>query len=274
MKDSNLVRVLQQQTPRRVGLVEHASVRAGAAGIARRLQELRAAGHGHAIVDAVTDADLHEIAKAAAGLVLVTGGSGLAQGIPATLGVHRSEGFDAAFRVRSGGHAAVIAGSCSVATNEQVRFMQSRRPAFRLSPMDIARDADLVGKALRWAAPHLPSGPILVHASAPADEVRAAQRALGAERAGALVEDALAKIAVGLVELGVDKLVVAGGETSGAVVQGLGVTSLLVGPEIDPGVPWMLGSRAGTHLYLALKSGNFGSEDFFLKAWERLGSPT
>ena len=124
-------------------------------------------------------------------------------------------------------------------------------------------------QVLAWAAPRLPQGPVLVYSSAPADAVAQVQRRLGAAAAGSLVEQALASIAQGLVALGVQRLVVAGGETSGACVQALGISQLQIGPQIDPGVPWCYAApqAAGGDLHLALKSGNFGAVDFFTKAF-------
>jgi uncharacterized protein YgbK (DUF1537 family) len=151
--------------------------------------------------------------------------------------------------------------------------MAERAPAFRVDPLALARGEDVVGAALDWAAARTGPGPILVYATAPAERVRLVQTQVGTSRAGALVEAALAAIAQGLVRLGVGQLIVAGGETSGTVVQALGVTGLRIGPEIDPGVPWTTSLHAqdsGQPLALALKSGNFGSPDFFLKAWELL----
>ena len=148
--------------------------------------------------------------------------------------------------------------------------MRELHPAYRVLAADLARGDDVVGRVLDWARAQV--DPILVYATAEPEEVRAAQAAYGADRAGSMVETALARIAKGLVEGGVDRLIVAGGETSGAVVQALGVTGLAIGPEIDPGVPWTTSLERDGHapLALALKSGNFGSDDFFLKAWDRL----
>jgi uncharacterized protein YgbK (DUF1537 family) len=270
MTDANLVRVLQAQTPHRVGLVDHAVVSAGADAIAARLEALRASGCRHAIADAITDADLFSLATACAGLPLLVGGSGLAQGIPANFGI--AGGRDPAFERRPTGRRAIVSGSCSVATNAQVlHFREAGGAAFRVDPVTLAGGADVVGEALAWARPRLASGPVLVYATATPDEVRVAQASLGAERAGQLVESALAAIAEGLVDGGVDRLIVAGGETSGAVVQRLGLSRLRVGPTIDPGVPWMAADGARAGLFLALKSGNFGSKDFFTKAWDVLG---
>lgn len=149
-------------------------------------------------------------------------------------------------------------------------MMRERRPAFRVAALELAKGDDVVSRALAWA--DVQDGPLLVYATAEPEEVRAAQAALGVAESGALVENALAAIAKGLVDRGVGQMIVAGGETSGAVVKALGVTGLTIGPEIDPGVPWTatLGRDGRAPLALALKSGNFGSDDFFLKAWDRL----
>ena len=135
--------------------------------------------------------------------------------------------------------------------------------------MQLAAGDDVVARTVAWAAPLLASGPVLVYATASAPQVAAVQSALGAEQAGALVEQALAAIARGLVGLGVARLIVAGGETAGAVVSALGINGLRIGPQIDPGVPWTV-SLGDPPLALALKSGNFGSADFFSKAWQVL----
>jgi uncharacterized protein YgbK (DUF1537 family) len=267
MRDSDLVRVLGRQVQAKVGLVPFATVRQGADAIRRAMDGLRQNGVAFAIVDAVENQHLYDIGAACAGLALVTGGSGVAIGLPANF---RSEGLlqdIAAPAVLDGteGKAAVIAGSCSQATLGQVERMKARHPAFAIDPLALAEGSDLAAEACAWAKPRLDDGPVLIYASAPPEQVAAAQAALGRERAGALVEDALARIARGLVDAGVRRLVVAGGETAGAVVQALGVAALRIGPQIDPGVPWTM-SIGAPRLALALKSGNFGAPDFFTKA--------
>ena len=267
MRDPSLVRVLSRQTRRKVGLVPFADVEAGEAAIAARLDALRAAGVAHAIVDACSDRHLRAIGDAIADMELATGGSGVARGLPAAW---RRRGLlganDAADALPSiPGHAAVLAGSCSAATLAQVEAFAARHPARKLAPADLLAGPAAVEAALDWARALLPSGPVLVYASAPPQEVAAAQAALGRERAAGLVEDAMARLATGLVAQGVRKLVVAGGETSGAVVSALGAKALRIGRQIDPGVPWT-SALGGTPLSLALKSGNFGGGDFFAKA--------
>ena len=272
MTDANLVRVLGRQTKAAVGLVSIASVRKGPAAIREAFETLRRKGVAYAVVDAIEDDDLRRLGAACADFALVTGGSGAAMELP--------ENFRRAGRLASrsgeedlpsvGGKAAVLSGSCSPATLTQVERMRTRHPALKLDPLDLAERGDAaLAEALAWAAAALETGPVLIYASAPPDAVKAVQGKLGRERAGSLVEHALAVLADGLVKAGVRRLVVAGGESSGAVVQALGVRALQIGPQIDPGIPATL-SLGEPKLALALKSGNFGAEDFFVKALERL----
>ncbi len=274
MTDANLVRVLQQQAQRKVGLVDYTIVSQGAAAIRERFAALRQQDHALAIVDALCDADLEAIGAACADLPLVTGGSGVALGLPQNF---RRRGLLAPDTVadglpRTGGLRAVIAGSCSLATQRQVEVMRAAFPSFHIDPLRLARGEDVVALALDWAAGHIAQQAVLFYATATPQAVRQVQAELGVEQAGKLVENALATLACGLVRAGVDQMIVAGGETSGAVVQALGVKGLRIGPEIDPGVPWTstFGGDGRRPLALALKSGNFGSEDCFLKAWSRL----
>jgi uncharacterized protein YgbK (DUF1537 family) len=267
MTDANLVRVLQRQTTRKVGLVRHDTVSAGPPAIRARFDALRGEGAGMAIVDAVSDADLHTIGAACADLTLVTGGSGVAIGLPDNFRNRGQLGAPerAAELPKVPGRAAVISGSCSVATNGQVAEWLTTRPGFRIDPLQLAAGQPVVAQAREWAAKELESGPVLVYATAKPEEVEAAQAQLGVERAGQLVESCMAEVARDLVAHGVRRLVVAGGETSGAVVQSLGITRLRIGPQIDPGVPWTM-SLGEPNILLALKSGNFGAPDFFAKA--------
>jgi uncharacterized protein YgbK (DUF1537 family) len=163
----------------------------------------------------------------------------------------------------------------SVATNSQVReFLASGRPGFAIDPLRVAVGEDLVAAALAFADEHLAGGPILVYSTENPEAVKRVQGALGVAEAGELVERTLASIAAGLVERGVRQLVVAGGETSGAVVQALGLQALRIGGQIDPGVPWCAAPLpGGDTLHITLKSGNFGTPDFFLKALNALAQP-
>lgn len=271
MTDPDLVRVLGRQTKAKVGLVPYAVVRQGPEAIHQELAALQRDGFAYAVVDAVENRHLYDIGAACADLALVTGGSGVAIGLPENFRKKRllqaAQAPDALGHVA--GFAACVSGSCSQATLEQVERMKARHPAFAVDPLALGAGRDLAAEALAWARPLLADGPVLIHASAPPAQVATAQATLGRERAGALVEEALARIAVGLIDAGVRKLVVAGGETSGAVVQALGVKAVRIGPQIDPGVPWTL-SVGEPRLALALKSGNFGTPDFFDKALEML----
>jgi uncharacterized protein YgbK (DUF1537 family) len=201
----------------------------------------------------------------------VVGGSGLALGLPQNFGITPSSG--AARLPAAGGARAVISGSCSIATNRQVHhFLQQGLRALAVDPLRIAAAHDVVGEALAWAAEHVGPQPILVYSSSPPATVQSIQSSLGVEQAGELVERALAAIASGLVQAGVRQLVVAGGETSGAVIQALGIRQLQIGPQIDPGVPWCHSrpENCPQGIHVALKSGNFGTPDFFTKAFATL----
>ncbi|WP_284895786.1 3-oxo-tetronate kinase [Burkholderia sp. lyk4-R2A-23] len=270
MKDANLVRVLQRQTTSKVGLIRYDTIAQGAAAVRARIDALRADGTRFAIADALSDHDLHVLGEACANLPLVTGGSGVALGLPENF---RRAGLlperdNAASLPRIDGLSAVLAGSASKATNAQVAAWRESRPSFRIDPLAASRGEPVVDDALAFARSHLPQ-PVLIYATTTPDEVKAVQQALGVEAAGHLVESTLAAIARGLRELGVRKFVVAGGETSGAVVQALDVKSLQIGAQIDPGVPATATIDAQS-LGLALKSGNFGTVDFFDKALRAL----
>ena len=274
MRDSSLVRVLQAQATRKVGLIDYRSVAAGPAAITRRIAELRAQGVQLAIVDATSNAELVAAGPAWAALPLVTAGSGIAIGLPQNFGLRAGDAAAAARLPSAQGLRAIVSGSCSVATNAQVRaFLASGCAGFAIDPLQLAAGADVAGQALAWARPRLAQGPVLVYATAQPAAVRAAQEKLGTEQAGALVESALAAITRGLVQLGVGQLVVAGGETSGACVQALAITRMRIGAQIAPGVPWChaRSPAAPDGLHLALKSGNFGGPDFFTEAFALLG---
>ena len=274
MTDANLVRVLAAQTSVPVGLIDHRVVGAGPDAIRGRLAELERDGVGIAVVDAISNDDLLRLGPALAGMPLVTAGSGVAIGLPANWGITPSA--EAAALPAPGGHAAIVSGSVSVATNGQVReFIAAGHPAFGIDPLRLAAGQDQVGAALAFAQQHLAKGPVLVYSTESPDAVRRVQGELGASEAGDLVEAALAAVATGLVERGVRRLVVAGGETSGAVVQALGLRTLRIGAQIDPGVPWCAAPLPGDDtLHITLKSGNFGTPDFFTKALAALGTPT
>jgi uncharacterized protein YgbK (DUF1537 family) len=271
MTDANLVRVLARQVKAKVGLVPYEIVARGARAISDAFQRLRTDGARFAIVDAIADADLHAIGEAAADLPLITGGSGVAIGLPENFRrrglLQATDTADALPRVE--GFSAVLSGSCSAATQGQVQEMGKTRAAFKIDLAAHAGGSNQVDAALDWALPKLANGPVLLYTTDTPDAVKAMQTKLGRETAGRLGEKLLAEIAVRLVDAGVRRLVVAGGETSGAVVNALGIRGLRIGPQIDPGVPWTA-TLDEPALAVALKSGNFGTPDFFLKAFDRL----
>jgi uncharacterized protein YgbK (DUF1537 family) len=278
MTDANLVRVLQSQTACSVGLLSHAQVAKGAAAlrtvVEHRLAEAAARAPGIIdIADAITNGDLMVLGDALADLPLVTAGSGLALGLAAAY-VRRNlvtADSHAAQLPDAGGKAVVLSGSCSVATNHQVKhWLDAGRPALRIEARDIAAGQAVAARALDWHAQQRETS--LIYATSPPEEVAHLQQAFGASALGEQIECCFADIARGLIAQQVRRFVVAGGETSGAVVNALGVQMLKIGDMIDPGVPWTSGLvsqpllAAPTAVLLALKSGNFGTVDFFDKA--------
>ncbi|WP_108446346.1 3-oxo-tetronate kinase [Halomonas denitrificans] len=275
MHDADLVRVLSRQASRPVGLAARPVLAEGGESTRQHLDTLREQGIGHVICDTLDAQDLEVIAEAVVDLPLVTGGSGLGQALPTQ---YRRRGWlaDVAEPGRlapAAGSPLVLSGSCSRATLDQVAHFLERHPGHALDPLALAEGDDHFQAALAFARERLAvGGPVLVYASADPERVRAAQSALGTERAGQLVEAALGRLARQLVAEGVGRLVVAGGETSGAVVSALGIRTLRIGDQIDPGVPWTQAPLADREapLSLALKSGNFGGPDFFTRAFEVL----
>ena len=269
MRDSNLVRVLARQSKSSIGLVDLATVTRGAEAVRARLAELSAKGIGAAIIDAVFDRDLETIGQIAAEHLLSVGASGIGLGLARALvssgkvgPAATSSGQGAAV----GGPAACLAGSCSQATLQQIANAERVMPVFHLDPDRILTGASEAQRALDWAGPRLAEGPVLIASSATPDQVAALQSRHGRDAAGHAIEQTMADIAESLVKSGVRRLVVAGGETSGAVVDRLKIPGFLVGVEIAAGVPVLraVGTEAG--MLLALKSGNFGGPEFFSDA--------
>ena len=269
MTDANLVRFLgkQVQYPDSIGLLPYPEVAGGPEAIGSGLAQLLGQGRRLVVVDALTDRHLIDIGGACRDMPLVTGGSGVAMGLPANFrragSLLESEGLVRLPKL--GGTVAVIAGSCSAATRAQIEFMKQTQPAFQLDPLSLAKDPDYLETVVAWARESQHSGPFLIYSSAGPDKVAAVQKQLGKAHAGALIERALAEIAGRLQQMGICKFIVAGGETSGAVLESLKIKTLHIGPEIAPGVPWTV-ADAPSGLCLALKSGNFGSSGFFEKA--------
>lgn len=273
MRDANLVSVMQAQSRSKVGLVPFEAVDAGPDAIRAAFAAARAAGQRFVVCDAISDRHLMALGEAIADHKLITGGSGIALGLPANFaaaGKLASGGAAQALRARPG-RAAILSGSCSQATRGQVaRALEAGLPARRVDAMALAAGEVTANELIAFALTQPADRPVLIYSSEAPDVVGEVQRALGRDAAGHLVERLMAEVARGLVDAGFTRLIVAGGETSGAVVGGLGVQAIEIGPEIDPGVPWTR-SLDDRQLALALKSGNFGAPDFFTAAWEKLG---
>ena len=270
MRQSDLVKLMGAQSAWTVGLIPYATVSAGSAAVSAAIETLRARGVSYGVVDALHDGDLRMIGEAAAGHRLVTGGSGIALGLPENFRRRGLLGDPRPPPLPAGdGRALVLSGSCSAATRVQVARAKARWPHLQLDADRLAADPSEVDAAAEWILEQPEEIPALVYTTADPEEVAAVQGRLGRERAAGLLEDAFGRIAGKAVDGGARRLVVAGGETSGAVVSALGVRALGIGAEIAPGVPWTE-SLDAPHLALALKSGNFGGEDFFAEALEML----
>lgn len=268
MTDANLVRVLQRQSAKKVGLLRYDTLAQGVEASRAAIAKLRADGVGIAIVDATSDADLMTMGEAFAELPLVTAGSGVAIGLPQNFrraGLLPAEPVAPALP-KIAGPAVVLSGSCSQATLAQVAAWRGSRPAYQVDAMRVARGEPVAAEAAAFAREAQARGETaLIYASASPDEVRAVQQQLGRDEAGAMIERTLAEVARAMRAAGTRRFVVAGGETSGAVVQALDVKALRIGPQIDPGVPWTE-TVEREPVALTLKSGNFGAVDFFAKS--------
>ena len=270
MRDANLMRLLQAQSRHRCGLIRLQRVREGAAAIGRCVDRLKAEGISYGVVDAVDDDDLALIGAAAAEHKLVTGGSGVALGLPENFRRQGKLGPAAPAALPAvSGRELVLAGSCAEATRTQIDRVKDLWPQQKVNVDAIAAGDDVVAALADWAATQDAGTPLLIYASAAPEEVAQIQARHGVEAAGRMVEEVIGRLAHELVAAGFTRLVVAGGETSGAVVSALGVGALAIGAEIDPGVPWTE-TLAEPRIALALKSGNFGGEDFFAKAFKML----
>ncbi len=270
MHDSNLVRVLARQSRTKISLVDLAAVARGSDAVRARLADLTAKGFGAAIVDAVFDRDLEIIGTVALDHRLSVGASGFGLGLARALVASGRVRPGAAATVSDapvGGPAACLAGSCSQATLQQIARAEQVMPVLHLDPEQVVAGKGEARRALAWAQQRLREGPVLIASSSTPDEVAALQSRHGRDAAGHAIEQAMADIAEGLVQSGVRRLVVAGGETSGAVVDRLEIPGFLVGAEIAAGVPVLraVGTKRGEML-LALKSGNFGGPEFFSDA--------
>jgi uncharacterized protein YgbK (DUF1537 family) len=269
MTDPNLVRFLGKQVKRKVGLVPFEVVDQGADAIQTFFQELQATGHRYAVVDAVSESQLNAIGQAVKDLKLITGGSGLSINLAANFELPSLSEKTAARLPKIPGNGVILSGSCSVRTQEQVAQAEKLFPSFYLDPFQLQKEPGWVEEAIQWALTQIPKSPVLIYTTGPPEKVQEIQKALGEDQAGEIIESALTMVAQALAKTGVRKFVIAGGETSGAIVKALGMSKMQIGPEIAPGVPWCVGLGEPPVL-LALKSGNFGSVDFFQEALEKV----
>lgn len=263
MRDANLERLLRPQVQRQTGAVTFPTVRAGAEAVRDAMEKLQ----GHVVLDAVEDADLRVLAQAIHDMPLICGGSAIAQPLPDLWREAGAMGVPDASPLPQGqGGQIVLSGSCSAMTRAQVGEYLKTASGYRLDPLELVQ-GDALAAARAWLAAQDPAAPKIIFATAEPKSVAAAQEKLGVGRAGAVVEDALAQLARDAQAMGIGRIVVAGGETSGAVTRALDVDRLRIGPEIAAGVPWCF---TGDGVALALKSGNFGAETFFADAFEML----
>lgn len=271
MHDPNLIRVLARQSHAPVGLIDLATVAAGPEAIRTRLDTLSAAGVKSAIIDAIFAKDLESMGEVAQHMAVSTGASGLGLGLARAMvksGWARAHDGQASSAVQYvGGLSAIVAGSCSKATLEQIEVAEAVLPVLRLDTEALMDGTDVIASALSWAGDRLSQGPVLISASAAPEAVSRLQATFGREASGHAIEAATSTIVAELVKRGVRRLIVAGGETSGAAVDKLGIPAFLIGPEIAPGVPILqtIGGPTGP-MQVALKSGNFGGRDFFTRA--------
>ena len=270
MTDSSLVRLMQSQFSGRVGLIDYKVVSKGHLAIQERITELTKEGVSAAVVDALSNDDLMQLGLAVKDLPLVTAGSGLAIGLPQNFGLKPNMALVKLPKPQGG--RAILSGSCSEMTLKQVKHFKAQgNPFYELDPMGLSCSSKCLADAVQWARDQFSKGkgPVLIYSTSTPDKVREVQKELSVSQAGELVEKAMGELAQELVQMGVGQLLVAGGETSGVCVQSLKIEQLQIGPQIDPGVPWCF-SKTPSPLHLALKSGNFGREDFFTYAWSIL----
>lgn len=267
MTDSNLVSTLSRQTSQKVGLVQYTDILGGPSEIRKAFDQLRKEDVAIAITDVLNDEHLYFLGEAVKDFKLITGGSGIALGLPSQLKSRNNhkEKVTAHKLPKVLGKELILSGSCSEMTLAQVNEFSKKYRTLKLNPIELAESNSSLDNAVDWVIQAKGEEPILVYASAPPDAVNEAQTRLGRDLASSTVENALAKIASAAVQNGFRRIVVAGGETAGAVVSNLGIKGIMIGEQIDPGVPTTV-SIGNPSIGLVLKSGNFGSADFFEKA--------
>ena len=271
MNDSNLMRLLSAQVSRRVGLADRIVVNSGVNSLKEKLISLKENDVPHVIVDAVADTDLDTIASACQDMDFITGGSALAMPL--------AEFYKASGKISANDNSfmnkklntgsIILSGSCSEMTIIQVKnFIQRGAAAFQLDPIDLAENG--VKKVLDWLSSQDFTKNTIIYATSDPDTVKKVQAELGVDMAGKIVEQGLSECAIAARELGIKNFIIAGGETSGAITKALNVRQLDIGIEIAPGVPWTFSGKRNNQIALSLKSGNFGSEEFFTEALNKL----
>jgi uncharacterized protein YgbK (DUF1537 family) len=271
MNDSNLMRLLSAQVSRRVGLADRIVVNSGVNSLKEKLISLKENDVPHVIVDAVADTDLDTIASACQDMDFITGGSALAMPL--------AEFYKASGKISANDNSfmnkklntgsIILSGSCSEMTIIQVKnFIQRGAAAFQLDPIDLAENG--VKKVLDWLSSQDFTKNIIIYATSDPDTVKKVQAELGVDMAGKIVEQGLSECAIAARELGIKNFIIAGGETSGAITKALNIRQLDIGIEIAPGVPWTFSGKRNNQIALSLKSGNFGSEEFFTEALSKL----
>ena len=271
MNDSNLMRLLSAQVSRRVGLADRIVVNNGVNSLKEKLISLKENDVPHVIVDAVADTDLDTIASACQDMDYITGGSALAMPL--------AEFYKASGKISANDNSfmnkklntgsIILSGSCSEMTIIQVKnFIQRGAAAFQLDPIDLAENG--VKKVLDWLSSQDFTKNIIIYATSDPDTVKKVQAELGVDMAGKIVEQGLSECAIAARELGIKNFIIAGGETSGAITKALNIRQLDIGIEIAPGVPWTFSGKRNNQIALSLKSGNFGSEEFFTEALSKL----
>ena len=271
MNDSNLMRLLSAQVSRRVGLADRIVVNSGVNSLKEKLISLKENDVPHVIVDAVADTDLDTIASACQDMDFITGGSAfampLAEFYKASGKISANDNSFMNKKLNTG--SIILSGSCSEMTIIQVKnFIQRGAAAFQLDPIDLAENG--VKKVLDWLSSQDFTKNIIIYATSDPDTVKKVQAELGVDMAGKIVEQGLSECAIAARELGIKNFIIAGGETSGAITKALNVRQLDIGIEIAPGVPWTFSGKRNNQIALSLKSGNFGSEEFFTEALNKL----
>lgn len=271
MLDPNLVRVLQMQSNDKVGLLDISQVHAGDDAAFSKIEELVKDGKRSIIADSISEGDLEIVGRLAARSPVSTGASGLGLGLARAIGPAEGSRNPPSKTEALEGHSAILAGSCSARTLEQVAEAEKTMPVLRLDADKLIESGGDISEALSWALERLSDGPVLIAVGSDSTDVQKVQAKHGSKTASHVIETSMGRLAAKLVEKHVSRLVVAGGETSGAVVDHLGISGFLIGEEIDPGVPALRTiGRSGGDLSMALKSGNFGAVDFFARALSRL----